>query len=92
MTQFNQNSNIIFNRVFGGDPNFMTPRILDRQMTGGHHYEVSVGSGIGGEVIYGFTVLTSTGGRCPDLSGCYHSMIEIDQCIRNLSNEGVSNG
>ena len=61
----------VFARVYNGAPNIMTPTILDYGKRGDHLFEISTGRGMRGDPIYGVTVLTVTGDRCPGLSDCF---------------------
>ena len=52
-----------FDKCFNGQPNFMTPRILNVGETDKYIYELSEGEGIERETIYGLTFLTKEGKR-----------------------------
>lgn len=48
----------LFNQVYRGATNFMTPDVMERGKSGSYYYELSKGTGIGGGTIYGVTVLS----------------------------------
>ena len=73
-----------FKKVFKGQNNFMTPDVLEYGQRGEYIFEVSKGKGIGGETIYGLTVLGISGEHYHELSGCYHSIKDINEAIAKL--------
>lgn len=66
-------SHALFNKVFGGHPNVITPDIIARKQIGEVHYELSSGDGFGTDTVYGVTVLSATGERMSSLGGCFES-------------------
>lgn len=81
-----------FHRAYGGKNNFITPNIESRRTHhGGYHYEISTGTGMGGEKLYGFTVVSPDGKKCENLNACCSSMEEVEYHIMLLPtyyNEG----
>lgn len=76
----------VFNEVYNGQPNFMTPTILRYGNIGNLGYEISKGRGIYDETIFGFTVIElDTKKRRLDLCECFHSMSEVNAAIKNLN-------
>lgn len=79
----------IFNQVYNGQANFMTPEITGHgsAQSGRYLYELSEGRGIYGDRIYGFTVLIRTDEgykRCRDKSQLCHSATEQRACVTGL--------
>lgn len=71
--------------------NFMTPELIKfgyveqpKQSNVPLVYELSKGEGFSREIIYGLTVKDLSGKTINDLSGCYHSMILIENLIKSL--------
>lgn len=63
-----------FRRVYNGKQNFLTPTIVDFGKRGAHLFEISTGTGINRQPIYGVTVITVRGDKCPDHNGCFDSL------------------
>lgn len=81
----------IFDNEYGGDVNFMTPRILKRgKLAFGVAYELSEGNGIGEGLIWGLTVVFVIQGkplktqRAKKLSQCFHSKDHAEYKIQQL--------
>ncbi len=60
----------IFYNTFGDSQNFMTPEVVSYQVAGPYAVELSRGTGIWNESIYGVTVLELDGTRTT-LGGCF---------------------
>lgn len=76
--------NALFNRVYNGQRNFMTPDVLKRGYRKGLAYELSVGEGFGGERLYGVTVLSPMGKKRHDLNACFDSLEKAEAHIKTL--------
>lgn len=72
----------IFNEVFDGMPNFMTPTVVGYGKKGGKIWEISSGRGMGNEVIYGVTVIDLPRQHRHDLSQCFTSLDEAKAYIK----------
>lgn len=74
-----------FQIAYNGQPNFMTPNILKRGKRGALHYEISQGTGIMNEPIYGVTVLEVHGqdvSKRRDLSTLFNSLNAAECYVR----------
>jgi hypothetical protein len=75
-----------FALVYNGQPNFMTPNIHKRGKRGALHYEISSGTGVTGNLIWGVTVLEVHGrdakGRS-DLHALFASRELAERYIKN---------
>jgi hypothetical protein len=68
--------------------NFITPDIIRYGRVGEHWYELSQGSGIYGETVFGVTFRTSEGEPLiPDPSSCCHSREDAETLIRETREE-----
>lgn len=75
----------IFERVYNGATNFMTPYVERYGKRGKVIYELSSGSGFNCERIYGVTVLSLDGEKQPTLSkGGFTKLSEAEQYIKEL--------
>ena len=82
MTTSNGNE---FRQVVGGR-NFMTPKLSGYFQSGDYQCEISRGSGIDGQTIYGVTVVnTDTMQHDHDLSKLCHSLYEAKAYIKKLA-------
>lgn len=77
----------VFNRVYNGDSNFMTPTLVKHLQVGGLVVEVSKGRGMSQDTIYGVTVIELPGVKRPDLCKCCFSMGEVTRYIACLREE-----
>ena len=75
-----------FHKVFHGEPNFMTPVVLRREIAGNVGIELSTGDFLG-DNIWGVTVLSDihdTPKRESGAGGCFHSLEEAEAHIDNI--------
>ena len=86
-----------FRKVYHGNPNFMTPDILEYGLIPGGAYELSKGRGFEGGPIYGVTVV-KFGPNGPEKTGseavggpskCLHSKLQAIKYIETLAETGV---
>jgi len=76
----------MFQRVYEGSMNFMTPTIIRCGFKGIFAYELSKGEGISHQPIWGVTVLNKhTERRNHDLSKLFQSLNEAEHYIKKLS-------
>lgn len=75
----------LFNRVYKGQPNFLTPKILEYGRSGRYVYELSTGKFMSEARLYGVTVLDTEGNKMHDLNKCFHDLDEAREYIRKLS-------
>jgi hypothetical protein len=86
----------LFDKVYNGQKNIMTPTILQHGTAGEYIWELSSGQGIfPGDMIYGVTVLRRTGPdtaeRTPStMNKCFGSKGLAEQYIRSL--KGIPEG
>lgn len=78
-----------FQRVYGQNRNIVTPRVIRYgTIHGSYFYELSTGSGIFGDRIYGVTILRLTADgeleKQHDLNQCVHSETEAETYIKQL--------
>ena len=73
----------VFDKTFNGMPNFMTPEIVKVGETEKYLYEISKGSGIDRETIYGVTFLEKDGKRIAenDPSQMVYTLREVQKVI-----------
>ena len=90
-TKNTEKANAIFNKVFNGDPNFMTPANRARGMFGGLAWELSSGRGFDRQPIYGVTCLREnddgTIARESGLSSCFDNEADAIAYIESLDQE-----
>ncbi len=72
-----------FKLAFNGEPNFMTPEIIEIGSTPHHHYEISRGDGLFGGDLFGVTILTLNGERT-DLSKSFDNLDEARRYIDQI--------
>lgn len=77
-----------FQAEYNGQPNVMTPTIVRRGSKGRLAYEISSGTGIDHQPIFGFTVIqVGTFGRTErrrDLSKLCQSQGEVERAVKDL--------
>lgn len=77
------NVHAVFNRVYKGQPNFLTPSIIERGQRGDLVWELSTGEGLGDDRLYGVTVIELPGTPRSDLSTCFSSEEVARDYIKN---------
>lgn len=79
----------LFHKVYDGRANFMTPDILRYGITDGYAWEISEGTGISKEPIFGLTVINvMLGTPNRELSGMYNSFEEAIKKAKSITYEG----
>lgn len=79
----------LFQKVYNGQANFMTPDVLRYGVTSGYAWEISEGTGIGGEPIFGLTVVNvMLGTPNKELSGMYYTFEEAVKKAKSITYEG----
>lgn len=78
----------LFNRVYDGGRNFMTPNLVKYGKRGRLVYEISSGTGMRQQPIYGVTVLEIDGTERSDLSTMFQSLREAEAYIRRDFHSG----
>jgi len=73
-----------FRVAYNGQPNFMTPEVLDYGKRGEHLFEISTGKGLGSGALYGVTVITVGGEKCFELSKCFNSIEDARAYTKTL--------
>jgi len=73
-----------FFKAYNGQPNFMTPVIIDRITTDRFYVELSTGSKFMDLEMYGVTVLDKYGNKYPELSDCFNSLEDAKNHINSL--------
>ena len=83
----------IFDKVYNGVTNFMTPEVISYHKRGNLLLEVSKGSGIYGEAIYGATFLriTDTKYEKCDFNECVKSEKEAIKLLKEMAETEESN-
>jgi len=74
----------LFNDVYHGAKNFMTPHVIAYRMVGKYAVEISKGEGIDGSDAFGLTVLSADGQRFHKLSGYHSSLESVEEAIAML--------
>lgn len=78
-------ANRLFRRAYpNGEPNPMTPTIHYRTMRGGYAVELSEGTGMEGQPIFGVTVLDGWGQRNTERSRLFQAREEAEKYIESL--------
>ena len=84
----------VFYKVYSGNVNFMTPHILDYFKGEGkdkiYYIELSKGTGIFAEYIYGVTVISEVSGKFKkeqELNTCFNSKKDALEYIEELIEE-----
>lgn len=76
----------VFNDKFNGKKNFITPNVLSYSETHNYYIELSQGTGIDGQNIWGITVIEKDSKEHRhDLSNLFHSKQEADRFIKRLN-------
>jgi hypothetical protein len=85
MTRFNDQPWVEVNK---DQPNFMTPKILERGRSGDWAYEISEGKGFTGDTIYGVTFLHWNGEKWDDsdASGLVYTLADAEERIHDTIN------
>jgi len=78
-----------FERVFKGQPNFMTPEVIGYGQRGDFIFECSEGRGIEQERIFGLTILDLEGTNYPEYSGMYNTRAGVNNAVADLSNKDI---
>lgn len=73
-----------FRDAFNGQTNFMTPEVLRYGKKGDLFYELSAGTGMHGERIYGVTVITTKGERTDLSKGGFDDVLKAEKYITSL--------
>lgn len=75
----------VFFNVFHGSKNFMTPKIIRYGLSGGYAYELSTGTDMTNEPIYGVTCCNAMlGTREIDKDKMFYTLEEAEAHIRRL--------
>ena len=78
----------LFDTVYRGQRNFMTPVLVRYGVAGPYGYELSRGKGLAGEPIFGVTFLRLDGGRPdPSINQLFTSVLDADNYIREVRDE-----
>lgn len=79
---------IKLSKAYNNQTNFMTPSPVEYGRAGPYAYEISVGTGIRRERIYGVTVIDwHTLEKQFDKSGCVYSMAEAYELLNGLAGD-----
>ena len=76
-----------FERVFNGQPNFMTPDVIGYGQRKDFIFEVSEGKGFDSKRIYGLTVLDLEGTKYHEYSGMYNTKAGVNNAVADLNNK-----
>jgi hypothetical protein len=76
--------NQIFRDAFNGGMNFMTPTVIERRALKDLVYEISEGTGLSSEPIFGVTVLTKQAEHKHELCKLFYSLEEAKEYVESL--------
>lgn len=77
-----------FRRTYNGAKNFLTPDILRYGQQGDKLYELSCGQGIGGDALFGVTVISTRGDKLHEFSSFFPARVQAEAYIKTLRGRG----